>query len=878
MEDNKEYYAFISYKREDEKWAKWLQDKLEHYKFPTNLNGRTDLPKHIRPTFRDVTDLEPGFLSEKIENALRNSQWLIVVCSPRAAMSPWVCKEAQIFIDLGRADHIIPFVIEGNPFSKDSATECYPEALLKLTGSKELLAANINEKSRDEAFVKVVACMFGLKFDTLWQRYKRDQKRLAIIRFSIASLFVILLGVLSFSIVKYYDKKVVGFCESGIKMDDGLFDVQEKLLDYQKNDWILTKHTRSLLKHAIYEIDHSYNVSSFPTLYSYQLDGGMIDQLRFSHDESRIVVGSGISETSGVLDYIRGKFKRFKYFASSLDYLHNGDTIITCGMGVYKYDKNAKPLDKYEIDGYGLVVSPHRNCFTCNNLNTLTTYRLTDGKKMAESEFDRDVLCYAYNKSGEYLAVATIDTLLSYIHAETGKIVWQRKSHLPIGAITAAQDDSSFYAAFSGDSTRVSRIDVDSLLNEMPLFTVPGYHHKFHKDVLSYTTGDYVAFTNGHYCVLCNIQNGERISLDIKNALKTEMDAVAMSPSGTKMCYSYDGKVYVVEIKEKTRVQRFPIEHYGFNDVTGPTVAKMSPNDTTIVMAVIKNKDNTMVGLYNLYSGDQYGNSFETTAPVWKIVTLPEPNRAAVAMEANNGWEIIDLDQASTIRKFATDTLTCTSTLMLSANRKYLIGSFTGPFNYMHNDSRCVWSSSTYDCLDSVYFLSGPLQDGKHLYNDYGVYLYPDGEMLFQTADLTNVADEIFDNNEMAYVEMSSLSLYDFEKRQKRSIDLRDYGQGKANNYRLMGFKNSFVLLFNDEHLMIIDTKSGDLVLQKTSTISECITSVSFFNNQSRVLVTTNAALYVFDLLDYKQLIDIWKERLRHFGTDQGEGQQILLG
>ena len=26
MEQNKEYFAFISYKREDEKWAKWLQN------------------------------------------------------------------------------------------------------------------------------------------------------------------------------------------------------------------------------------------------------------------------------------------------------------------------------------------------------------------------------------------------------------------------------------------------------------------------------------------------------------------------------------------------------------------------------------------------------------------------------------------------------------------------------------------------------------------------------------------------------------------------------------------------------------------------------------------------------------------------------------
>ncbi len=129
------------------------------------------------PTFRDVTDLKPGLLAEEINNALRNSEWLIVVCSPRSAKSPWVCKEAQTFIDLGRADHIIPFVIEGSPFSDATATECYPEALLNLTGSRELLAANINEMGRDAAAIKVVARMFNLRFDALWQRYERDKKR-----------------------------------------------------------------------------------------------------------------------------------------------------------------------------------------------------------------------------------------------------------------------------------------------------------------------------------------------------------------------------------------------------------------------------------------------------------------------------------------------------------------------------------------------------------------------------------------------------------------------------------------------------------------------------------------------------------------------------
>lgn len=177
MEQGRQYYAFISYKREDEKWAKWLQRKLEHYRFPTKINGYEELPKYIRPIFRDTTDLTPGLLVEEIDSALRSSEWLIVICSSRSAKSPWVCKEVQQFIDMGRADHIIPFVIEGTPFSNDATTECFPDALLKLTGSQEILAANIHEMGRDAAAIKVVARMFNLRFDTVWQRWEREQKR-----------------------------------------------------------------------------------------------------------------------------------------------------------------------------------------------------------------------------------------------------------------------------------------------------------------------------------------------------------------------------------------------------------------------------------------------------------------------------------------------------------------------------------------------------------------------------------------------------------------------------------------------------------------------------------------------------------------------------
>ena len=194
---DKRYYAFISYKREDEKQAKWLQDKLEHYRFPTNLNGRTDLPKNVRPIFRDVTDLTPGILAEEINKALNDSQWLIIVCSPRSAKSPWVCKEAQSFIDSGRADRIIPYVIEGVPFSGDEATECYPEALLNMKGNKELLAANVNEIGREAAAIKILARMFGLRFDSLWQRHTREQKKRRIIWGTIAAFMVVVSMIIS---------------------------------------------------------------------------------------------------------------------------------------------------------------------------------------------------------------------------------------------------------------------------------------------------------------------------------------------------------------------------------------------------------------------------------------------------------------------------------------------------------------------------------------------------------------------------------------------------------------------------------------------------------------------------------------------------------
>ena len=170
MDKNKKYFAFISYKSEDVEWAIWLQHELEHYHLPASYNGRTDVRQNLRPIFRDIDELSAGNLPQQIHQALVDSQNLIVVCSPKSATSPWVNQEIETFIALGRTDYIFPFIVEGN-----SPKEFFPQALLTLPSSQERLGGDVSKNGRDAAFVKIVAGMLSVGFDSLWNRYEKEK-------------------------------------------------------------------------------------------------------------------------------------------------------------------------------------------------------------------------------------------------------------------------------------------------------------------------------------------------------------------------------------------------------------------------------------------------------------------------------------------------------------------------------------------------------------------------------------------------------------------------------------------------------------------------------------------------------------------------------
>ena len=180
MEQQFKYYAFISYSSKDTEWGKRVQQKLEHYRMPAILcseHGWKRTP--IKPVFFAPTDIQPGGLTEELQERLRASRNLIVICSPNSAQSEWVGKEIEFFHQLGRTKQIHFFIVEGMPHSGNPDTECF-NPIVETLGLPEILGANVNEKiyrwpwmNRERAYVQLVSKLLGVEFDAIWQRHKR---------------------------------------------------------------------------------------------------------------------------------------------------------------------------------------------------------------------------------------------------------------------------------------------------------------------------------------------------------------------------------------------------------------------------------------------------------------------------------------------------------------------------------------------------------------------------------------------------------------------------------------------------------------------------------------------------------------------------------
>jgi Flp pilus assembly protein TadD len=221
MSSTYRYKAFISYAHADEKWARWLHRALESYRPPKRLVGTTtpmgEVPPRLAPVFRDREELASSTdLGADLTAALEASAAQVVICSRASARSHWVNEEILAFKRLGRAGRIFSLIVDGEPYSSNSADtadeECFPPALrYHLDADGELsdrpaepIAADARpgKDGKNHAKIKLLAGLLGVGFDDLRQReLQRRNRRLAIVSAASVAGMLLALGLATAAVI-----------------------------------------------------------------------------------------------------------------------------------------------------------------------------------------------------------------------------------------------------------------------------------------------------------------------------------------------------------------------------------------------------------------------------------------------------------------------------------------------------------------------------------------------------------------------------------------------------------------------------------------------------------------------------------------------------
>ena len=195
MDRRYKYDAFISYRHTelDKFVAEKIHKYLESFKLPKNIRNKQGLRRtKIERVFRDKEELTiTNNLEDPIVQALRDSEYLIVICSPRTKESVWCCKEIEKFIEFHGRHKILPVLIEGEPGESFPQELLVDEEVVLERGVStihrkdvEPLAADVRADSKSKMcklikseLLRLLAPMFGLDFDDLRQRHRERRNK-----------------------------------------------------------------------------------------------------------------------------------------------------------------------------------------------------------------------------------------------------------------------------------------------------------------------------------------------------------------------------------------------------------------------------------------------------------------------------------------------------------------------------------------------------------------------------------------------------------------------------------------------------------------------------------------------------------------------------
>ena len=464
METVFEYYAFISYKREDEKWAKWLQKKLESYKLPTVIRKENPhLPKYIRPIFRDKTDLGAGILKETLRQELERSQYLIVICSPQSAKSEWVGKEIQDFIEMGRTNRIIPFIISGEPNSKNPQQECFHSVIKEKI--PDILGLNVKEIGENEAFIKIIAKLWNLPFDKLWRRHKKRQlKRKVFVAIIISILFVGLGFIWDYNRVKYeYYNDYVEF----FGIPKGIYPVSKNGLKFRNETLRFSYCQRKLQK---MEVVSSYGNLTAKYRYKYKYFDPSIKKEFYYNQNGQLfyIVEKNELDSFWVKKIVAPNLSKVEFKdEKGNNTISIQSAYIYWGKDTTKYEKKYANNIDLKICKHNLEFDKNGRCKRIIYLNAYDEVVEDDGIAGYEINYTdigqvKDIKFI--NKNGQYHSTVEGASKVSYLYDKMGNIVKRTIDGLdgkPVSLLIDGYSSVEMEYDVYGNVTNIRHLGVD---------------------------------------------------------------------------------------------------------------------------------------------------------------------------------------------------------------------------------------------------------------------------------------------------------------------------------------------------------------------------------------------------------------------------------
>lgn len=523
MEQAYYYDAFISYRHlpEDIRIAEKLQSLLERLKKTDPATGKK---KPLR-IFRDQSELPVSEdLSKDIEDSLHNSDYLIIICSPKLKESKWCMKELSIFRQLhGNTNaHIIPLLIEGEP--EDS----FPGAIRFRTpedGSAEQeeiepLAADVRaagidaklKKLKKTEYMRIAAPIMGLRFDDLYQRRKRERNRRILIGSSVAAVLLI-------AFLMYYVYAQGQLSSTQLLARQTEAERIAELSETKQNDpalaYLLAQHAYNMFP----------NEKDIPDKVKQTFTGNELSYLvGMKNDLLSLQFSDSLPSAVGDLMRVIADGKRLALTDGSNTYLYDlatGERLFSCkGSAVY-----------FDPDGEIAASS-----FVKDGKNTCIFYRTDTGEALYTLENERRTA-----------AAATMD------------VYWEN------GACYAVDSDNGsrvFEIRFSGDgrvevSEELSKADKEHILSVCNCYDYPSYYLKVFRDgavsaamteiaeyksVTDAQINAVVSATTKGYNVT-DIQPGEKYGL-LKAATETSTDTLIYSEDSGNLLRTVNGSLY----------------------------------------------------------------------------------------------------------------------------------------------------------------------------------------------------------------------------------------------------------------------------------------------------------------------------------------------